>query len=73
MTTIKFVMEDSIETRLLEVQKRKTQLANMTLGQTLSKSEIHQRRLDELNQLFGEGPGADRGGGGGGGGGEMNE
>ncbi|KAG8898849.1 hypothetical protein FRB99_007122 [Tulasnella sp. 403] len=56
VTTIKFVMEDSIETRLLEVQKRKTQLANMTLGQTLSKADIQQRRLEELNQLFGEGP-----------------
>lgn len=52
-------MEDSIETRLLEVQKRKTQLANMTLGQTLSKAEVHQRRLEELNQLFGEGPGVE--------------
>ncbi|KAG8904995.1 hypothetical protein FRC01_008517 [Tulasnella sp. 417] len=59
VTTIKFVMEDSIETRLLEVQKRKTQLANMTLGQTLSKAEVHQRRLEELNQLFGEGPGVE--------------
>lgn len=58
MTTIKFVIEQSIETRLLEVQKRKTQLANMTLGQTLSKAEIHQRRLEELNQLFAEGPAA---------------
>ncbi|KAG9000526.1 hypothetical protein FRB94_005376 [Tulasnella sp. JGI-2019a] len=59
VTTIKFVIEDSIETRLLEVQKRKTQLANMTLGQTLSKAEIHQRRLEELNQLFSEGPAVD--------------
>jgi len=57
VTTVKFVMEDSIETRLLEVQKRKTQLANMTLGQTLSKAEIHQRRLEELSQLFGAGEG----------------
>ncbi|KAG8931874.1 hypothetical protein FRC03_004298 [Tulasnella sp. 419] len=52
VTTVKFVIEDSIETRLLEVQKRKTQLANMTLGQTLSKAEIQQRRMEELNQLF---------------------
>lgn len=56
MTTVKFVMEDSIETRLLEVQKRKTQLANMTLGQSISKAEMLQRRMEELNQLFSEGP-----------------
>ncbi|KDQ19896.1 hypothetical protein BOTBODRAFT_101668 [Botryobasidium botryosum FD-172 SS1] len=52
VTTIKFVIEDSIETRLLEVQRRKTKLANLTLGQTLSKQEIMQRRMEELNELF---------------------
>ncbi|OBZ79354.1 putative SWI/SNF-related matrix-associated actin-dependent regulator of chromatin subfamily A member 3-like 2 [Grifola frondosa] len=52
VTTVKLIIENSIEARLLEVQKKKTELANMTLGQTLSKSELLQRRMEELNQLF---------------------
>lgn len=54
VTTIKFVIEGTIEARLLEVQKKKTQLANMTLaGTTYSKAELMQRRMEELNDLFG--------------------
>jgi SWI/SNF-related matrix-associated actin-dependent regulator of chromatin subfamily A3 len=47
------IIENSIEDRLLEVQKKKTALANMTLGQNFSKAEMLQRRMEELNQLFG--------------------
>lgn len=51
--TIKMIMEDSIEQRLLEVQARKTQLANMTLGgATMTKAELQARRLEELSELF---------------------
>ncbi|THH02609.1 hypothetical protein EW026_g285 [Hermanssonia centrifuga] len=53
VTTIKLIIENSIEARLLEVQKKKTELANMTLGQNYSKAELLQRRMEELNQLFG--------------------
>jgi SNF2 family DNA or RNA helicase len=53
VTTIKLIIENSIEARLLEVQKKKTELANMTLGQSFSKADMLQRRLEELNQLFG--------------------
>ncbi|KAF9566150.1 hypothetical protein CPC08DRAFT_683038 [Agrocybe pediades] len=53
VTTIKFIIENSIEAKLLEVQKKKTELANMTLGQNFSKAELMQRRLEELNQLLG--------------------
>lgn len=53
MTTVKLVIEGSIEARLLEVQRKKTELANMTLGQNFSKAELLQRRIEELNQLFG--------------------
>ncbi|KAF9527782.1 SNF2 family N-terminal domain-containing protein [Crepidotus variabilis] len=53
VTTIKFVIEGSIEERLLEVQKKKTELANMTLNNNITKSEILQRRMDELSALFG--------------------
>ena len=50
---MKLVIEGSIEARLLEVQRKKTELANMTLGQNFSKAELLQRRIEELNQLFG--------------------
>ncbi|KAJ8509434.1 hypothetical protein ONZ45_g8403 [Pleurotus djamor] len=50
--TIKFVIGGSIEERLLEVQKRKTELAEMTLGSSFSKSELLAKRLEDLNTLF---------------------
>lgn len=53
VTTVKLIIENTIEARLLEVQKQKTELANMTLGQNFSKQELMARRLEELNQLFG--------------------
>ncbi|KAH9486582.1 Helicase-like transcription factor CHR28 [Psilocybe cubensis] len=53
VTTIKFIIENSIEAKLLEVQRKKTELANMTLGQNFSKADLMQRRLEELTQLLG--------------------
>ncbi|KAJ7042414.1 SNF2 family N-terminal domain-containing protein [Mycena alexandri] len=53
VTTIKLIIENSIEARLLEVQRKKTELANMTLGQSFSKSEMMNRRREELEELFG--------------------
>lgn len=53
VTTVKLIIENSIEDRLLEVQRKKTELANMTLGQNFSKADMLQRRMEELNQLFG--------------------
>ncbi|KAG1908274.1 SNF2 family N-terminal domain-containing protein [Suillus fuscotomentosus] len=52
VTTVKLIIENSIEDRLLEVQRKKTELANMTLGQNFSKADMLQRRMEELNQLF---------------------
>ncbi|OCB87871.1 hypothetical protein A7U60_g5006 [Sanghuangporus baumii] len=52
VTTVKLIIENTIEARLLEVQKKKTELAKMTLGTHLSKAEVQQRRMEELNQLF---------------------
>jgi len=49
---IKYIIENSIEQRLLEVQKKKADLASMTLGKPLSKQELQQRRLEELNKLL---------------------
>ncbi|KAG6911568.1 hypothetical protein DXG01_011870 [Tephrocybe rancida] len=53
VTTVKLIIENSIEARLLEVQKKKTELANMTLGHNFSKADLLQRRMEELQQLFG--------------------
>ncbi|KAJ7596860.1 SNF2 family DNA-dependent ATPase [Mycena floridula] len=52
VTTIKLIIENSIEARLLEVQKKKTALANMTLGTSYSKAEMMARRMEDLSQLF---------------------
>lgn len=53
VTTIKLIIENTIEARLLEVQKKKTALANMTLDrQSFSKAEMMQRRMEELHDLF---------------------
>ncbi|KAI0322699.1 SNF2 family N-terminal domain-containing protein [Amylostereum chailletii] len=53
VTTIKLIIENSIEDRLLEVQRKKTELANMTLSGAVSKAELSQRRMEELQRLFG--------------------
>ncbi|KAH7106756.1 SNF2 family N-terminal domain-containing protein [Auriculariales sp. MPI-PUGE-AT-0066] len=56
VTTIKLIIENSIEARLLEVQKKKTDIANLTLSGTSgasSKAELMQHRLRELQTLFG--------------------
>ncbi|KAJ6627095.1 SNF2 family N-terminal domain-containing protein [Mycena sp. CBHHK59/15] len=53
VTTVKLIIENSIEARLLEVQRKKTELANMTLGHSFSKAEMMSRRMEELNELFG--------------------
>ncbi|EEB96592.1 hypothetical protein MPER_04252, partial [Moniliophthora perniciosa FA553] len=53
VTTVKLITQGAIEDRILEVQKMKTELANLTLGgQNFSKAELIQRRLEELKQLF---------------------
>lgn len=56
MTTVKLIIENSIEARLLEVQRKKTEIANLTLSGTTgapSKTELMQQRLHELQTLFG--------------------
>ncbi|KAH8099375.1 SNF2 family N-terminal domain-containing protein [Cristinia sonorae] len=53
VTTVKLIIENTIEARLLEVQKKKTELANLTLSQNYTKAEVLQRRMEELQQLFG--------------------
>jgi len=55
VVSIKFIIENSIEQRLLEVQQKKADLAKMTLGKPLSKQDLQQRRLEELQNLLGGG------------------
>jgi SWI/SNF-related matrix-associated actin-dependent regulator of chromatin subfamily A3 len=50
VTTVKLIIEGSIEAKLLDIQKKKSDLAKMTLGH--NKAELMQRRMEELNQLF---------------------
>lgn len=57
MVATKFIIENSIEQRLLEVQQKKADLAKMTLGKPLSKQELQQRRMEELQNLLGTGDG----------------
>ncbi|KAL0580823.1 hypothetical protein V5O48_001199 [Marasmius crinis-equi] len=53
VNTVKFIIRNSIEDKLLEVQRKKMALANMTLGgKGFSKSEMMQRRMEELAHLF---------------------
>ncbi|KAF9975056.1 hypothetical protein BGZ73_001416 [Actinomortierella ambigua] len=49
---IRFIINDSIEGNILELQKRKTELAEMTFSEKLSKQEVLKRRLEELKYLF---------------------
>ncbi|CAG8684527.1 7019_t:CDS:2, partial [Acaulospora colombiana] len=49
----KFIIRNSIEERLLQVQQKKADLAKLTLGKPLSKQELQQRRLAELHDLLG--------------------
>jgi SNF2 family DNA or RNA helicase len=46
------VIKDTIEGKMLEVQKRKAELAKLSLSQTISKKDLHERRLEDLKMLF---------------------
>ncbi|KAM0756492.1 hypothetical protein T439DRAFT_376672 [Meredithblackwellia eburnea MCA 4105] len=50
--TIRYIIQNSIEQNMLKIQQRKMELANMSIGQTLSKSELARRRLEDLKLLM---------------------
>ncbi|BGP31413.1 hypothetical protein JCM10296v2_003177 [Rhodotorula toruloides] len=50
--TIRFIMDKSIEANMLKIQKRKMDLANMSVGRTLSKLELAKERQKELAMLL---------------------
>ncbi|GAA96374.1 uncharacterized protein L969DRAFT_91492 [Mixia osmundae IAM 14324] len=48
----RFIIKDSIEANMLIVQKRKTELANLSMTQTVSKAELAKRRVEDLRTLL---------------------
>ncbi|KAF9438423.1 hypothetical protein BGZ76_007947 [Entomortierella beljakovae] len=49
---IRFIIKESIEENILELQKRKSELSDMTFSEKLSKQEVMKRRLEDLQYLF---------------------
>ncbi|KAG7099012.1 hypothetical protein E1B28_000896 [Marasmius oreades] len=53
VTTVKLIIKDSIEHRLLDVQKKKMELANLTLGEKgFTKADLLKHRKAELDHMF---------------------
>lgn len=44
----RYIVKDSIEANMMEIQKRKMEMANLSLGQTLPKAELAARRIENL-------------------------
>ncbi|KAF8970999.1 hypothetical protein BGZ46_010359 [Entomortierella lignicola] len=49
---IRFIIKESIEENILDLQKRKAELSDMTFSEKLSKQEVLKRRLEDLRCLF---------------------
>ncbi|KAF9354650.1 hypothetical protein BGX34_010890 [Mortierella sp. NVP85] len=49
---VRFIIKESIEENILELQKRKTELSEMTFAEKVSKQEVMKRRLEDLRYLF---------------------
>jgi SNF2 family DNA or RNA helicase len=52
VTSIKYVVKNSIEEKMLVIQQKKSDLAKISLNQSISKKELHERRLEDLKLLF---------------------
>lgn len=53
VTTIQFVMKDSIEEKILELGKKKQQLADLSMNRgKLDKKEIQEQRMQQYRGLF---------------------
>lgn len=44
----RYIVKDSIEANMMEIQKRKMELANLSMSQTLPKQELAARRIENL-------------------------
>jgi SNF2 family DNA or RNA helicase len=52
VTTVQFIMKDSIEEKIAELAKKKQKLADMSLNRKLDKRELQQTRMREYRSLF---------------------
>ena len=53
VTTTRFIMADSFEEKMLELQRKKQNLADLSMNRSkLDKEEATKRRLEELRSLF---------------------
>ncbi|SLM40972.1 snf2 family domain-containing protein [Lasallia pustulata] len=53
VTTTRFIMRDSFEEKMLDLQRKKQNLADLSMGRgKLDKAEATKRRLEELRSLF---------------------
>ncbi len=53
VTTTRFIMADSFEEKMLELQRKKQNLADLSMNRSkLDKNEATKRRLEELRSLF---------------------
>ncbi|GAA5930136.1 uncharacterized protein JCM15063_004725 [Sporobolomyces koalae] len=50
--TVRFIMKKSIEANMLKIQQRKMDLAQMSVGRTMSKAELAKMRREELGILL---------------------
>ncbi|CAI2183581.1 9263_t:CDS:10 [Funneliformis geosporum] len=50
--TIRFIIKNSVEEGILQLQERKLRLAELTFSEKLSKQDITRRRLEDLKVLF---------------------
>ncbi|KAI9805968.1 MAG: hypothetical protein M1825_000582 [Sarcosagium campestre] len=51
--TVRFIMRDSFEEKMLELQRKKQNLADLSMNRTkMDKQEATKRRLEELRSLF---------------------
>lgn len=52
VTTVQFIMKDSIEEKIAELAKRKQRLADMSLNRSRDKKEMQAERMEEYRSLF---------------------
>lgn len=46
VTTTRFIMTNSFEEKILKLQKKKTDLANLSMSQKLTRSELTKQKLE---------------------------
>lgn len=53
VTTVRYIMDDSFEDKILELQRKKMDLANLSMtGKLTNKAAVTKQRLEDLASLF---------------------